>query len=190
MKLLRWFCTTSGKFCTSGLFQNGVLHFTTRPEMASFQKTGKSPNVVCSLEFPIGNSVAAEFWSCNGVFKSFHLYQSYPHSPGGKWGARRRWVEVSGPPSLIGCGGCGCRHRGLRGSRGAPRHRPCRGGHRRLAQVVSVSGAGFALLVIGNCLPPFVIPVLLAFAFRSPPTHQFRNKMNYWKHKIAKLWDY
>jgi hypothetical protein len=75
MKLLRWLCTTSAKFCTSGLFQNGVLHFTARPEMASFQKTGKSPNVVCSLEFPIGNFVAAEFWSCNGVFKSFHLYQ-------------------------------------------------------------------------------------------------------------------
>ena len=50
------------------------------------------------------------------------------------WGARRRWVEVSGPPSLLGYGDC-----------------------------------GFALLVIGNCLPPFVIPALLAFACRSPP---------------------
>jgi len=68
-----------------------------------------------------------------------------------------------------GYGGCGCRHRGLRGCRAAPRRRPCRGGHRRLAQVASVSGAGFALLVIGTCLPPFVIPALLAFACRSPP---------------------
>jgi hypothetical protein len=56
-----------------------------------------------------------------------------------------------------------------RGCRAAPRRRPCRGGHRRLAQVASVSGAGLALLVIGNCLPPFVIPALLAFACRSPP---------------------
>ena len=38
MKLLRWLCTTSTKFCTSGLFQNGVLHFTAHPEMVSFQK--------------------------------------------------------------------------------------------------------------------------------------------------------
>jgi hypothetical protein len=47
--------------------------------------------------------------------------------------------------------------------------RPCRGEHRCLAQVASVSEAGFALLVIGNYLPPFVIPALLAFVFRSPP---------------------
>jgi hypothetical protein len=75
MKLLRWLCTTSAKFCTSGVFQNGVIHFTARPQMASFQKTWKSSNVVYSLEFSTGNSVAAEFWSCNGVCKSFHLYQ-------------------------------------------------------------------------------------------------------------------
>jgi hypothetical protein len=78
-------------------------------------------------------------------------------------------VEVSGPSSSLGCDVCGCRHRGLRGCRAAPRRRPCRGGHRHLAQVTSVSGAGFALLVIGNCLPPFVIPALLPFACRSPP---------------------
>jgi hypothetical protein len=84
------------------------------------------------------------------------------------WGARCRWVEVSGPLSLFGCGGYGCRHRGLRG-RAAPRRRPCRGGHRRLAQVASVSGTGFVLLVIGNYLPPFVIPALLTFAGRSSP---------------------
>jgi hypothetical protein len=58
---------------------------------------------------------------------------------------------------------------GYAACRAAPRRRPCRGGHRRLAQVASVSGAGFALLVIGTCLPPFVIPALLAFACRSPP---------------------
>ncbi len=86
-----------------------------------------------------------------------------------KWGARRRWVEVSGPPTLLGCSGCGCRHRELHGYRAALRRRPCRGGHRRLAQVASVSGAGFALLAIGHCLPPFVIPALLAFASPSPP---------------------
>ncbi len=83
--------------------------------------------------------------------------------------ARRRWVEVSGPPTLLGCSGCGCRHRELHGCRAALRRRPCRGGHRRLAQVASVSGAGFALLAIGNCLPPFVIPALLALASPSPP---------------------
>ncbi len=68
-----------------------------------------------------------------------------------------------------GYGGCGCRHRGLRGYRAAPPRRPCRGGHRRLAQVAPVSGVGFALLVIGNCFPPFVIPAWFAFVFRSPP---------------------
>ncbi len=59
LELLHWFCTISAKVCTSGLFQNGVLHFTARPAMASFQKTCKSPNVVCSLVFPIGKSVSA-----------------------------------------------------------------------------------------------------------------------------------
>jgi len=85
------------------------------------------------------------------------------------WCARRRWVEVSGPPTLLGCSGCGCRHRELHDCRAALRRRPCRGGHRRLAQVASVSGAGFALLAIGNCLPPSVIPALFAFASPSPP---------------------
>jgi hypothetical protein len=73
---------------------------------------------------------------------------------------------------LLGCSGYGCRHRGFHCCHAAPRRRPCRGGHRRLAQVASVSGAGLALAVIGNGLPPFVIPALLAFAFRSPPFRQ------------------
>jgi hypothetical protein len=39
------------------------------------QKFWETPNVASWLEFPVENSVAGELWSCNGVFKSFHLYQ-------------------------------------------------------------------------------------------------------------------
>jgi hypothetical protein len=39
------------------------------------KKFWQTPNVPSWLEFPVENSVAVEFWSCNGVFKSFHLYQ-------------------------------------------------------------------------------------------------------------------
>ncbi len=72
-------CTTSAKFCTSGLFQHGtnisVVPFLNFIPWSPLQKFWQTPNVASWLEFPVDNSVAGEFWSCNGVCKSFHLYQ-------------------------------------------------------------------------------------------------------------------